>query len=230
MIGTLEEMSAVDLVQVACVERQTARLALGSGDARGEVWFEDGHVVHAQLGRLHGKPALFEMLGWERGAFDLSVGIRTPLRTIDQSHSLLLLEAAEHIDRSRLAGPDVGRATGERHGLDGRAAPREANALASLAALADVEGVVLLDAGGRLLAGQGVRAPEQVAALALLVATTGDATGKDLGIGTLRNALVETEDRRRIVVVGGMGGWAALTLGEAAAPEAVAEQARAVLR
>lgn len=234
MIGTLQEMSAVDLVQITCVERQTARLVLTFGRGRGEIWFEEGWIVHAETGGLTGKPALFELLAWDRGDFELELGLQTAERTVHQSHSLLLLEAAEHVDRTRLAGPDVDRVVAELDALehfgDGAPPRHDGPSLARLVDLPEVTGGVLVDGEGQVLAARTTLAPAEVAAMTVLVGDAARQLGAALGLGAPRHAAVECAGRGALLVLPARERWVTLALAETAATDLVARQAEGALR
>lgn len=62
------------------------------------MFFADGNVVHAELGSLVGEEAVYELLSWEDGPFELKMDISTSERTIDVGWSGLLLEGMRRID------------------------------------------------------------------------------------------------------------------------------------
>ncbi len=68
--GTLQEFSLLDLVQLLNLEQKTGALWLSSGFSRGVLYFEEGEIQFARLGKLEGEDALFAMSEWKTGQFD----------------------------------------------------------------------------------------------------------------------------------------------------------------
>jgi len=91
--GDLEDVELTGLIQMACSERKTARLTVRAPEGKGDVFFHAGEIVHAELGLLAGEKALYGLLGWTSGRFQLSTGSPPPsTRTIKTSCHRLLME------------------------------------------------------------------------------------------------------------------------------------------
>ncbi|HJL40445.1 MAG TPA: response regulator [Myxococcales bacterium LLY-WYZ-16_1] len=107
--GTLASMGLVDILQVveAGDKSGTAQIAsdpvrsggfVESRRERGTLYFDRGRVIDAELGRLRGREAVFRMMLWEDGIFDIEFAPVFREETIEESASDLLLEGLRHVD------------------------------------------------------------------------------------------------------------------------------------
>jgi hypothetical protein len=69
----------------------------------GEVYFEQGKVVHAVAGTKMAIPALAVLMQWSVGTFQFKAGLFTQNKTIDLPLDSLLLETAYNADMAALA-------------------------------------------------------------------------------------------------------------------------------
>lgn len=100
MKGRLEDMAVADLIQHNCQDHKTARLQLKNGNQKGDVFIKNGNVVHAVTGVLSGEDAVYELVTWEQGTFDLVPEAEAPAVTITRNWTSLLLEAARVTDET----------------------------------------------------------------------------------------------------------------------------------
>jgi CheY-like chemotaxis protein len=113
--GTLANMGVVDLLQVMEAGKKSGIVHLSSdpvksggfvaeGQARGTMFFRDGRVIDAKLGPLTGLDAVYRMLLWEDGVFEIEfkpVSREDLVRTTTQT---VLLEGMRRVDEwSRFA-------------------------------------------------------------------------------------------------------------------------------
>ena len=107
--GTLANMGIVDLLQRMAAGRHdgTARLSsdphqsggfVSGTDGQGTLFFRDGQVVDARLARLPPIEAVYRMLLWEDGAFDVELGAVERSDVIQTSTQLILLEGMRRVD------------------------------------------------------------------------------------------------------------------------------------
>ncbi len=104
--GSLSEMSVVDLLQTIDVSRKSGVLNLASavGD-EGMISFDSGAVIHAAVEDLGGEDAVYRLLLWRDGTFDLEF-CRVSLveRTVHRTTQALLMEGMRRLDEwSRLS-------------------------------------------------------------------------------------------------------------------------------
>ncbi|HEY3588411.1 MAG TPA: response regulator, partial [Myxococcaceae bacterium] len=95
--GSLSDLGVVDLVQTFEVGRKTGSIRL-DGERSGTIFFRDGRVIDAELGRLAGENAFYRMLNTFEGDFDVQfVPVERPER-IEVSTQGLLLEGMRRLD------------------------------------------------------------------------------------------------------------------------------------
>lgn len=100
MKGRLQDMAVADLIQHNCQDRKTARILLKNGRAKGELFIKNGNVVHAAVDNVKGEEAVYRMMDWGEGTFELSSETEAPAVTITRNWTSLLLEAARLADES----------------------------------------------------------------------------------------------------------------------------------
>jgi hypothetical protein len=98
MKGRLEDMAVADLIQHNCQDHKTARVQLKNGRERGELFFKNGNVVHASLDDRTGEQAVYQMMNWDQGTFELFAEVDPPEISITRNWTSLLLEAARITD------------------------------------------------------------------------------------------------------------------------------------
>ncbi len=99
--GRLQDMSLVDIIQIFHAEKKTVAIHLGSELGYGRVYLRDGEIVHAVYRNLSGAEALYKLLAWNEGEFEVEPGATTDERTINESVDALLLEGMRRLDESR---------------------------------------------------------------------------------------------------------------------------------
>ncbi len=104
--GSLSEMSVVDLLQTIDVSRKSGVLSLTStaGD-EGMISFDSGAVIHAAAEDLGGEDAVYRLLLWRDGTFDLEFQrVSLVERTVHRTTQALLMEGMRRLDEwSRLS-------------------------------------------------------------------------------------------------------------------------------
>ncbi len=101
--GNLRTLSLPSIVQINCEERNEAHLRLKHRGQDGSMYFAQGSVMHAELGSHKGEEAVYELLSWEDGTFELEMGVSAPERTIEVGWSGLLLEGMRRVDERAAA-------------------------------------------------------------------------------------------------------------------------------
>src|SRR3954468_23016909 len=95
--GSLSDMGVVDLVQTFEIGRKTGTIKL-VGERTGVVYFKEGKVIDAELGRLRGENAFYRMLNTFEGNFEVQfVPVDRPER-IEVSTQGLLMEGMRRLD------------------------------------------------------------------------------------------------------------------------------------
>ena len=100
--GSLSVVSTLDLIEWLCCNRKIWSLRLHGQDhdqsIAGEVVVVDGQMVDARWGDVHGLPALCEIVGCQKGSFDLVPVSGSVERTLDGHWQSLLLSAVQMLD------------------------------------------------------------------------------------------------------------------------------------
>jgi len=100
MRGRLEVMGLPNLVQVLETERRTGTLRLTHNARRGEILFVEGRIAYALEGDRQGEVAVYRMLGWDTGDFELeqTSGSGPASAQIARSNQSLLVEGMRRLD------------------------------------------------------------------------------------------------------------------------------------
>jgi CheY-like chemotaxis protein len=108
--GSLAQMNVIDLMQSLEMGRKSCRLSLTLEGDRCEVFFVDGQVKHATYGTLVGDAAVFKVLRWTGGNFQLDFEGKTDKETTQLNTQGLLMEGLRLLDESQRDGPEGGDA------------------------------------------------------------------------------------------------------------------------
>jgi CheY-like chemotaxis protein len=105
--GKLRDMSLVNLIQFLELERKTGILSVVSEGRSGHLYFQDGKIVNAVQGTLRGEGAVYRLLSWTDGDFELeSLGTTTPSgpAQISMGNQTIIMEGLRRMDETaRLA-------------------------------------------------------------------------------------------------------------------------------
>ncbi len=98
--GTLSQMNVIDLLQSLELSRKTCRLVLTNGDGRCELFFTEGQINHAVYGALKGDEAVYKVLTWQDGNFQIDFTSSSAEQTITRSTQGLLMEGLRLLDEA----------------------------------------------------------------------------------------------------------------------------------
>jgi response regulator RpfG family c-di-GMP phosphodiesterase len=96
--GNLSDLSLIDSIQVLSGSGRSAKIELKEDGKAGQVYIDKGRIIHAQLGKLEGNDALYELVRWRQGEFSISPMTAKPVVNIQTSTDALLLEACRLVD------------------------------------------------------------------------------------------------------------------------------------
>ena len=96
--GSLEDMGTVDLLQTFEVSRKSGVARISHGRHEAQVFFRDGKVVDAELGRLRGEEAVYRALIWSSGSFEVEFRPVSNDDVIPTSTQGLLMEGMRRVD------------------------------------------------------------------------------------------------------------------------------------
>ncbi len=96
--GELADMAVVDLVQTIEISRKTGTISLTTELGEATVWFRDGAIIDAEMGRLQGEPAIYRLLGLSEGHFDVEFKPVNRHQVIQESTQAILMEGMRRVD------------------------------------------------------------------------------------------------------------------------------------
>lgn len=96
--GSLKELPLPDIIQLVSVSGKTGAFTLKSEGTTGRIYLRSGQIVHADVGKLSGEEAVYELAIWTEGDFVFTPGKEVQETTIQKSNTNLLMEAARRID------------------------------------------------------------------------------------------------------------------------------------
>src|SRR5665213_626684 len=96
--GRLEEMGVAELMQSLEMGQKSCRMSLRRGDQAGELYFSAGQCKDARLGKIEGDTAVFQMIQWTDGEFEIDFGASSSRTTTTRSTTGLLMEAMRLLD------------------------------------------------------------------------------------------------------------------------------------
>ena len=96
--GDLEKMSVIDLVQAMSDGQKTGTIRIESRTHKGTLWFREGVLLDASCANSSGADALYRLMTWDKGRFEIDFS--TPMRpaAIPESNKLLLFEGLKHLE------------------------------------------------------------------------------------------------------------------------------------
>ncbi len=102
--GNLSQMNVIDLMQSLEMGRKSCQLSLTNAGEKCEVFFVEGQVKHATYGTLVGDEAVFKVLRWTGGNFELNFEGKTEKETTQLNTQGLLMEGLRLLDEAQRDG------------------------------------------------------------------------------------------------------------------------------
>jgi hypothetical protein len=99
--GNLSQMNVIDLVQSLEMGRKSCRLTMTNENEKCEMYFQQGQVTHAAYGSLTGDPAVFKVLSWTGGNFQIDFEGKTTQQSTTLNTQGLLMEGLRLLDESK---------------------------------------------------------------------------------------------------------------------------------
>jgi len=99
--GNLTQMNVVDLVQSLEMGRKSCQLTMTKGDEKCEMFFNQGQVNHAAYGTITGDEAVFKVLRWTEGNFQINFEGKTAQQTTTLNTQGLLMEGLRLLDEAQ---------------------------------------------------------------------------------------------------------------------------------
>jgi CheY-like chemotaxis protein len=98
--GRLEEMGVAELMQSLEMGQKSCRLALQRRGELCELFFVSGQCMDARLGDVEGDAAVFQVINWADGDFEIHFGVSSERTTTTRSTTGLLMEAMRLLDEA----------------------------------------------------------------------------------------------------------------------------------
>jgi CheY-like chemotaxis protein len=106
--GRLEEMSMIDLMQSLEMGQKSCRLTIRHGDESCELFFSAGQCADARAGSVEGEAAVFQVVRWPAGDFEIDFNSAPSRSTISRTTTGLLMEALRLMDEGQHDSADEG--------------------------------------------------------------------------------------------------------------------------
>jgi len=97
----LRDVGLWDLVQMECLAQSHVAVRVVGDGGVGYLYFDGGHIVHADTAHRTGEAAALEILGWTNGSFQPCERTWPERPSIVTSHEALILQAAKVRDEGR---------------------------------------------------------------------------------------------------------------------------------
>jgi hypothetical protein len=98
--GNLQQMNTMDLFQSLELGHKTCRLTLTNDGERCDVFFGDGQITHATYGPVRGDDAVFKLLAWTQGTFEIDFSGSSSEQSTTRSTQGLLMEGLRLLDEA----------------------------------------------------------------------------------------------------------------------------------
>jgi CheY-like chemotaxis protein len=98
--GSLAQMNVIDLVQSLEMGRKSCLLTMTNGAEKCEIYFNQGQAKHAVYGSIAGDQAVFKVLRWTEGNFQIDFEGKTAQETTTLNTQGLLMEGLRLLDEA----------------------------------------------------------------------------------------------------------------------------------
>jgi len=98
--GSLAQMNAIDLLQSLELGRKTCSLTLTNSGEHCELYFNEGQINHGVYGDLRGDDAVYKVLTWTSGNFQIDFEGQSSEQSITRSTQGLLMEGLRLLDEA----------------------------------------------------------------------------------------------------------------------------------
>jgi len=97
--GSLQEMGFMETVQILANREKDALIKITNQDNKqAEVYLHAGEIIFARCKDLEGENAIYELLGWENGFFQVDTPKNLPERNVFGSTEAIMLEGCRLLD------------------------------------------------------------------------------------------------------------------------------------
>jgi len=184
--GAVAGLSLTDVIQLKGHNKYTGAISVEYGESQGVIYFVDGEIIHAEQGDETGEQAIYEIIKWPGGTFNIHPEMTSNVCTIHYRTDFLLLEALRRLDEES-AGATANKSAAP------SVTPRRtmSKIAARLQEINNITYAVLLDKQGAPVQDSSIEAVA-LAAKGVFLATTGSSIGELMGLGEVKAAVVHT--------------------------------------
>ncbi|MDZ7844440.1 MAG: DUF4388 domain-containing protein [Anaerolineales bacterium] len=97
--GNLSQLPLLDILKVLSSSRRSGRLELEHDGKTGEVYLQDGNLVHAVTGSQMGEAAVYSLMAWVEGDLRFFPEADAPEESISLTTEQMLLEAGRRAEQ-----------------------------------------------------------------------------------------------------------------------------------
>jgi predicted regulator of Ras-like GTPase activity (Roadblock/LC7/MglB family) len=187
--GAVAGLSLTDVIQLKGHNKYTGCITVNFDGSEGVIYFADGEIIHAVQGDATGEEAIYQIIKWPGGNFNMHPEMTSNVCTIHYRTDFLLMEALRRLDEERAGVVKEAARTGP------SVTPRRT--MSKIAArLQEISGItyaVLLDKEGTPLQDTSMEA-EALASKGIFLANTGNQFGELMGLGEIKASAVHTRN------------------------------------
>lgn len=197
LTGNLSDLDVADLIQLNCQSGARARLTVQHDQDQLTLYFDQGQVVHAQVGNLRGEQAVYQLLSWDTGEFAMEQGIAPPMVSIQTPWSALVMEGMRLRDEQREFEKNTdGKESNKMAPAQTRAEQLKATLRDMVDKSLDIKGVVVITLDGLIVAAALPADMEQgrVGAVAAGIMSLSRRSVDQLRIGSFERTMVQAND------------------------------------
>jgi len=104
--GSLAQMNIMDLFQSLEMGHKSCKLTLSNAGEKCEMFFSEGQINHAIFGSTKGDEAVYKVMGWTDGSFQIDFTGTSKENTITRSTQGLLMEGLRLLDEANRANEE----------------------------------------------------------------------------------------------------------------------------
>ena len=97
--GNLKQLPLLDILRMLSMSSRSGRLDITQPGKSGEIYLENGIIVHSVIGSQIGDKGVYTLMGWMEGEFVFTPDVPAPERSIGTTTEQLLLEAARQAEQ-----------------------------------------------------------------------------------------------------------------------------------
>jgi CheY-like chemotaxis protein len=93
--GQAAQFPLLDMIQICCIAERTGCVTLRRGGSESRIFLDQGEIVHAEAGGLHGAEAFYELASWDDADFVFENTVPAPEKTIFKAWESLVYEGIQ---------------------------------------------------------------------------------------------------------------------------------------